>query len=52
MRAVRRELDLRAVLGRLAGGAAVLAKRGESAPRSGEEGVRADDAVKRCDPAL
>jgi DNA helicase-2/ATP-dependent DNA helicase PcrA len=46
MKAVRREeLDLRAVLGRLAGGAAVL-ERVEKARRDVEkDGVRADDAV-------
>jgi DNA helicase-2/ATP-dependent DNA helicase PcrA len=46
MRAMRRELDLRAALGRLPGGAAVLAKVEQVHREVEKEGVRAHDAVK------
>ena len=47
MRAVRRqELDLRAVLGRLAGGPAVLASVESVHREVGRDGTRADEAVK------
>jgi len=47
MRAVRRqELDLRAVLGRLAGGPAVLASVESVHREVGKDGTRADEAVK------
>lgn len=46
MRAMRRELDLRAALGRLQGGAAVLAKVEQAHREMGKDGIRADDAVK------
>lgn len=46
MRAMRRELDLTAVLGRLQGGAAVLAKVEQAHRETEKDGVRADEAVK------
>jgi DNA helicase II / ATP-dependent DNA helicase PcrA len=46
MRAMRRELDLRTALGRLQGGAAVLAKVDQSHREIEKDGVRADQAVK------
>jgi len=46
MRAMRRELDLRAALGRLPGGAAVLAKVGQVHREVEKDGVRAHEAVK------
>ncbi|MBZ5667148.1 MAG: ATP-dependent helicase [Acidobacteriia bacterium] len=46
MRAMRRELDLRVALGRLQGGAAVLASVEQVHREIEKDGVRADDAVK------